>query len=111
MNLEKLIEYDPILLAFLATMFTWFVTALGSSMVFFFKTINKKIDEKKLKLPKIENLSFHVSRHSYAQYAVESGLDVYELMHTLRHSKLETTQKYLKSLNEELADKAMSKVF
>ena len=75
------------------------------------KTINKKIDEKKLKLPKIENLSFHVSRHSYAQYAVESGLDVYELMHTLRHSKLETTQKYLKSLNEELADKAMSKVF
>lgn len=43
MNLDKLIEYDPILLAFLATMFTWFVTALGSSMVFFFKTINKKI--------------------------------------------------------------------
>lgn len=43
MNLDRLIEYDPILLAFLATMFTWLVTALGSSMVFFFKTINKKI--------------------------------------------------------------------
>jgi len=43
MNLDKLMEYDPILLAFLATLFTWFVTALGSSMVFFFKTINKKI--------------------------------------------------------------------
>jgi len=43
MNLDKLIEYDPILLAFLATMFTWLITALGSSMVFFFKTINKKI--------------------------------------------------------------------
>ncbi len=43
MNLDKLIQYDPILLAFLATMFTWLVTALGSSMVFFFKTINKKI--------------------------------------------------------------------
>lgn len=43
MNLDNLIEYDPILLAFLATMFTWLLTALGSSMVFFFKTINKKI--------------------------------------------------------------------
>jgi zinc transporter, ZIP family len=43
MNLDKLLEYDPILLAFLATMFTWLLTALGASMVFFFKTINKKI--------------------------------------------------------------------
>ncbi|MEX2411797.1 MAG: site-specific integrase [Candidatus Paceibacterota bacterium] len=59
-----------------------------------------------------ENVSFHVSRHSFAQYAVsEKGLDVYELMQTLRHSKIETTQSYLKSLNEELADKAMKKVF
>lgn len=58
------------------------------------------------------NVSFHVSRHSFAQYAVsEKGLDVYELMQTLRHSKIETTQSYLKSLNEELADKAMKKVF
>jgi ZIP family zinc transporter len=43
MNLDRLIEYDPILLAFVATMFTWLVTALGSAMVFFFKTINKKV--------------------------------------------------------------------
>jgi ZIP family zinc transporter len=43
MNLDRLIEYDPILLAFIATMFTWLITALGSSMVFFFKTINKKV--------------------------------------------------------------------
>jgi ZIP family zinc transporter len=42
-NLDWLIDYDPILLAFLATMFTWLVTALGSAMVFFFKTINKKV--------------------------------------------------------------------
>jgi len=43
MNLEWLLNYDPILLALLATLFTWFVTAAGSSMVFFFKSINKKI--------------------------------------------------------------------
>lgn len=43
MNLEFLLEYNPILLALGATLFTWAVTALGSSMVFFFKTINQKI--------------------------------------------------------------------
>ena len=59
-----------------------------------------------------ENVSFHVSRHSFALYVVsEKGLDVYKLMKTLRYSKIETTQQYLKSLDEELADKAMKKVF
>ena len=43
MNLEFLLEYDPILLALVATLFTWFLTAAGSSMVFFFKTINQKV--------------------------------------------------------------------
>ncbi len=43
MDLERLIEVDPILLALVATLFTWGVTALGAAMVFFFKTINKKI--------------------------------------------------------------------
>lgn len=43
MKLDWLMNYNPVLLALCATLFTWFVTALGSSMVFFFKTINKKI--------------------------------------------------------------------
>ena len=43
MSLESLLEYNPILLALFATLFTWAVTALGSSMVFFFKTINQKV--------------------------------------------------------------------
>jgi len=43
MNLDWLLEYNPILLALIATMFTWGLTALGSSMVFFFKTINQKV--------------------------------------------------------------------
>ncbi|MDN5304587.1 MAG: zinc transporter, family [Fusobacteriaceae bacterium] len=41
--LEKLLEVNPILLAFLATIFTWLMTAFGSAMVFFFKDINKKL--------------------------------------------------------------------
>lgn len=42
MKFDWLLEYNPILLALGATLFTWLVTALGSSLVFFFKTINKK---------------------------------------------------------------------
>lgn len=41
--MEALLRYNPILLALFATLFTWVVTALGSSMVFFFKTIQKKV--------------------------------------------------------------------
>ncbi len=43
MNFDWLIKYDPVLMALLATLFTWFMTALGAAMVFFFKKINKKI--------------------------------------------------------------------
>ncbi len=43
MSFERLLNYNPIVLALVATLFTWFVTALGASMVFFFKSINKKI--------------------------------------------------------------------
>ncbi len=34
---------SPVTQAFLATMFTWFVTAVGAAMVFFFKEINRKV--------------------------------------------------------------------
>lgn len=43
MNIEQLLDYNPIILALVATLFTWFMTAAGSAMVFFFKSINKKI--------------------------------------------------------------------
>ena len=34
---------SPVMQALVATGFTWFVTALGASLVFFFKTINRKV--------------------------------------------------------------------
>jgi len=44
---QDLINYlegiDPILAAFYATMFTWLVTAVGASLVFFFKTMNRAV--------------------------------------------------------------------
>jgi ZIP family zinc transporter len=41
--MKWMLEMNPVLLALLATLFTWGLTALGSAMVFFFKTINKKV--------------------------------------------------------------------
>ena len=41
--IEKFTGFNPITQALLATCFTWFVTAAGSSVVFFFKTINRKM--------------------------------------------------------------------
>lgn len=37
------INSEPIMQALMATLFTWAVTALGAALVFFFKTINRKI--------------------------------------------------------------------
>lgn len=36
-------ELNPIVQALLATLFTWFVTALGASLVFGFKSINRRV--------------------------------------------------------------------
>ena len=40
---EWFVQLNPIYQAFLATLFTWFITALGAAMVFFFRVINRKI--------------------------------------------------------------------
>ena len=36
-------NYNIILLTFLATLFTFLITTLGSSIVFFFKKVNKNV--------------------------------------------------------------------
>ena len=41
--LNQLEQLSPILQAFLATLFTWGVTAFGASIVFFFKKVNKTL--------------------------------------------------------------------
>jgi ZIP family zinc transporter len=43
MELRKLLELDPVWLALGATIFTWAMTALGAAMVFFFKSIDKRV--------------------------------------------------------------------
>ena len=41
--LEFMEQFGPVTQAFIATLFTWGVTALGAAIVFFFKTIKKSI--------------------------------------------------------------------
>jgi len=41
--MDILLRLDPVAQALVATLFTWFVTALGAGLVFFFKTINRKV--------------------------------------------------------------------
>lgn len=40
---QFLMEIGPVKAALLATLFTWFLTALGASFVFFFKTMNRGV--------------------------------------------------------------------
>jgi zinc transporter, ZIP family len=41
--LDFLKDYSPIVQALIATLFTWFVTALGSAGVFFHRSVNRKL--------------------------------------------------------------------
>jgi zinc transporter, ZIP family len=41
--IEEFKSLTPILQALLATLFTWFLTALGAATIFFFKTVNRKL--------------------------------------------------------------------
>lgn len=57
------------------------------------------------------NLSFHVSRHSFAHYALKKGLDLYSISKALGHSDLKITEEYLKKFDEEKLDKDMKGLF
>uniref|UniRef100_A9AAD7 Zinc/iron permease n=1 Tax=Methanococcus maripaludis (strain C6 / ATCC BAA-1332) TaxID=444158 RepID=A9AAD7_METM6 len=41
--MAPLTSYNPVFLALLATIFTWLVTALGASLVYFTKSVNRKL--------------------------------------------------------------------
>lgn len=73
--------------------------------------INRNLD-KNAEIAGIQStISFHVSRHSFSQYALENGLDLYQISKALGHSKLKTTERYLKAFNEELLDEGMDQLF
>lgn len=58
-----------------------------------------------------ENISFHVSRHSFADYARTAGMNLYDISKALGHSDIQITQAYLKSFDETSLDSSMEALF
>jgi len=56
-------------------------------------------------------LTFHQSRHSWADYARREGWDVYKISKALGHTDLKATEHYLKNLDTEFIDDAMEGLF
>ena len=73
--------------------------------------VNKRLKKIAKKAGIESNISFHVSRHSFAQFALTKGMDLYSISKALGHSDLKITEEYLKSFDEELLDKSMGALF
>lgn len=58
-----------------------------------------------------DNVSFHVSRHSFADYARTAGISIYDISKALGHSDIKVTQAYMKSFDENSLDASMEQLF
>jgi site-specific recombinase XerD len=73
--------------------------------------INKRLKKIAKKAGIQSRISFHVSRHSFAHYALKKGMDLYSISKALGHSDLKITEQYLKSFDEEKLDADMEGIF
>ena len=55
-----------------------------------------------------KNVTFHVARHSFADYARQRSGDVYAVMKALGHTSLQVTQQYLRSFDRDAVDRLAS---
>lgn len=58
-----------------------------------------------------KNVSFHISRHSFAHYAVDTSGDVRLVKNLLGHTSLKITEEYLRGFNVAAQDKFMNQIF
>ena len=63
----------------------------------------------KLDLPR--KISFHSSRHSFADIARKKTKDIYSISKLLNHSKISITEAYLAEFDTDSTDKAMDQIF
>lgn len=73
--------------------------------------INLKLKDIAKKAGIQANVSFHVSRHSWAQFGLKNEMDLYSISKALGHSDLKVTEEYLSEFDEELLDKSMEKLY
>jgi integrase len=57
------------------------------------------------------NVSFHVARHSFADYARQSSMSIYDISKALGHSNIRITEQYLASFDDHSLDKGMEGLF
>ena len=73
--------------------------------------VNKRLKKLAIKAEIETNLTFHISRHSFTQYALKNGMDIYSISKALGHKSLKTTERYINSFDEDLLDTSMDKLF
>ena len=73
--------------------------------------INKYLKQIQKKAEIQTHISFHISRHSFADFARKRNVSIYDISKNLGHSSLKVTDAYLKSLDIETSDKAMDDIF
>jgi integrase len=62
-------------------------------------------------LAEIKPVSFHASRHSFADFARSRNMSLYGISKSLGHTDLKTTQIYLKSLDTEATDAELEELW
>lgn len=76
--------------------------------------VNKTLKQIAKKAKINEKLSFHVSRHTFADIArkkIGSKYGIYEVSKMLGHSSIKVTETYLNSFDQESVDEAMTSIF
>lgn len=58
-----------------------------------------------------KNITFHVARHTFAYHLKQSSGNIAVIQDSLGHSRSQTTEIYLKSLDDEHLDKEMDKLY
>lgn len=59
----------------------------------------------------VKEFTFHSSRHTFARQAHKRGVSNVEIQNLMAHSSLNVTERYMKSLNTDMEDEALIKVF
>lgn len=72
--------------------------------------VNAELKEIATKAKIHRAVSFHVSRHSFADLARRRGADVYKISQALGHSNLKVTQTYLAGFDDGAADEVVGDV-
>jgi len=73
--------------------------------------INKYLKKIAVQAGITKNVSFHISRHSFAKIAKDKRVDNNHLKNLLGHSDIKITEMYMGSFETEETDKVMNSIF